>query len=542
MRSRARTLTSSSLSSLSSLGCFHDSGSRRPSSSAEDGRTDLAEITLNRVSPLRCAPDEVKLAILSLLSAKEIVRISGVCKEWHRLCFDGSLWNCFDAAPFYNDIPACQLVRIIVGSGRFIRHLNLRGCSQLSRNDVHAIASACKNLDTLILETCRSFDLEALSRILINNPCITTLDLSCLDCVTNHMCKRIASHLPFLEVLDLSCCHKMDSTGLKRILLRCRRLQELRLYECRDIVTPDVMLALYSSKSLQHLHLAGCQGLTDESIGLLIEGTGMGSSLSSLRMLNLSRCSLLTTTTLRNLADKVEQLECLEVAALNVSDMGFQILMPTLQHLTHLDCEDCVELTDLTLLSIARSPSSGCITHLQFSYCESLTDVGVTAILKDCPYLQSLELDNTNISDVVLAEAAHVTRRRSRSFDARFSLRLTVYDCHNITWNGVRHVLDSNASIRHVMDQNAPIKDANLIKLKCFYGWQKVVDAHTRRLVRGEVEKAAKIERDWIAWMTDTRRRRRTQVFTGDATDVEDEVEDYPNRHRWQRLSDCRFM
>jgi len=54
------------------------------------------------------------------------VRGRQVNREFHRLCYDGQLWNTIDASEFYNRIPVAQLAQLIVSAGNFVRHLNLR--------------------------------------------------------------------------------------------------------------------------------------------------------------------------------------------------------------------------------------------------------------------------------------------------------------------------------------------------------------------------------------------------------------------------------
>lgn len=49
-----------------------------------------------------------------------------VCKEWHRKCFDGQLWQTLDASEFYNRIPVGQLAQLICKTGPFVKRLNLR--------------------------------------------------------------------------------------------------------------------------------------------------------------------------------------------------------------------------------------------------------------------------------------------------------------------------------------------------------------------------------------------------------------------------------
>jgi F-box/leucine-rich repeat protein 2/20 len=92
-------------------------------------------------------PDEVKIQILGQLDPMERVRCSSVSfpfassrtsawltgrllvqvsKEFHQLCFDGQLWQVLDASEFYNRISVDQLSQLIVATGSFVKHLNLR--------------------------------------------------------------------------------------------------------------------------------------------------------------------------------------------------------------------------------------------------------------------------------------------------------------------------------------------------------------------------------------------------------------------------------
>lgn len=75
-----------------------------------------------------------------------------------------------------------------------------------------------------------------------------------------------------------------------------------------------------------------------------------------------------------------------------------------------------------------------------------------------------------------------------------------------------------------------------IIQLKCFYGWQMTVDEHTKRVRRGDLLSAARLERKWTDYMMATeeagaagaglrRRRRRAREAERlyNADDPEDE-------------------
>ncbi|KAK4106642.1 hypothetical protein N658DRAFT_395424, partial [Parathielavia hyrcaniae] len=77
----------------------------------------------------------------------------------------------------------------------------------------------------------------------------------------------------------------------------------------------------------------------------------------------------------------------------------------------------------------------------------------------------------------------------------RVTLALVVYDCPLVTWTGVREVLSRNTDVL------AWSNNTGVIGLKCFYGWQMTVDEHTKRVLRGDVGAARRLERKWADYM-----------------------------------------
>ena len=93
---------------------------------------------------------------------------------------------------------------------------------------------------------------------------------------------------------------------------------------------------------------------------------------------------------------------------------------------------------------------------------------------------------------------------------------MAVYDCSNVTWTGVREILSRNAEIITQKQPNPKtVVDASIqetveavqtfpvetISLKCFYGWQMTVDEHTKRVLRGDLAAASRLERKWADHM-----------------------------------------
>ena len=122
-----------------------------------------------------------------------------------------------------------------------------------------------------------------------------------------------------------------------------------------------------------------------------------------LKHLDLSRCSRLTSASLKYLAHNVPDLEGLQLAGCeNLTDEGFSTLLPTLSKLTHLDLEECSQITNETVLALASSPSAATLKFLQLSYCELVGDEGLVQLVRSCPNLMNLEMDNSVYSILTL--------------------------------------------------------------------------------------------------------------------------------------------
>jgi F-box/leucine-rich repeat protein 2/20 len=205
----------------------------------------------------------------------------------------------------------------------------------------------------------------------------------------------------------------------------------------------------------------------------------------------------------------------------------------TTPKLSHLELEDLENLTNLTLTELAKSAPK--LEHLNISYCESLGDTGMLQVMKTCSNLRSVEMDNTRVSDLTLMEASYRVRKRGYGEEIpKVGLRLVVFDCANVTWAGVREVLSSNAYLPRVRkpvsavvtvtptseDDSSSTTTAfvtpsstpppvatypsEIIQLKCFYGWQMTVDEHTKRVKRGDLAAASRLDRKWTDYMMAT--------------------------------------
>ena len=454
-------------------------------------------------------PQEIAMHILQFLKPKEIVRCSIVSKAWHRMCYDGQLWMNLDTQEYYQDIPAASLTKIITKAGPFVKDLNLRGCAQMPEvwgKGEHNITEVCKNLEYFSLEGCR-IDRSSVHTILLKNRRLVHVNLCGMKGLNNAALRIIARSCQQLEHLNISWCSEVDTRGLLRIVQSCPKLRDLRVGEVKGFDDQAFLLELFERNTLQRLMLSHCVDLDDEGLQVLIQGKDPEIDPlteravvppRNLRHLDLSRCAQLTDKGVKTLAYSVPKLCGLQLSHCEeLTDHALEDIFESTPLLTHLDLEELDHLSNKSLQNLAKSPCASNLQHLNISFCEHLGDSGMLQIVKACPKIRTLYMDNTRVSDLVLTEAAAQMRIRDRvtpvmpTSPPTVGLHMVVYDCQNVTWTGIREVLSRNAEANR----------SEVISLKCFYGYQDTVNEHMKRVLRGDAKSAARLEKKWAEYM-----------------------------------------
>lgn len=544
-------------------------------------------------------PYEIQMSVLSYLTPQEIVRCSLVSKSWHQKCFDGQLWSRIDTAEYYTKISSDALLNLITSAGPFIRDLNLRGCVQLREkwlSDGEKISDACRNVVNFSLEGCR-IDKSAIHYFLLRNPRLEYVNMSGLSSVTNSAMKIIAQSCPRLDTLNVSWCSHVDTKGLKRVIEYCPRLRDLRAGEISGFDDEDFMQLLFERNSLERLVIHRTD-VTDESLRMLIHGKEPEIDLLTdrpivppriLKHLDLHNCINLTDDGVQSLAHNVPLLEGLQLSqCTELTDDSIMEVVKTTPKLTHVELEDLDKITNALLVELAKSPCAECLEHLSVSFCEALGDYGMLAILKSCPRLRYVEMDNTRVSDLSLIEASYRVRKRGYGTDLpQVGLHMVAFDCINVTWAGVREVLSSNSYLPRSLKSSSTVVTVResgeesdgtptpsssqsplspimpvlkypkeIIHLKCFYGWQMTVDEHKKRVLRGSLTSANNLARKWADYMmaaeeagtggAGARRRRRRARDAERMYNIDDDDDDslgpFVGRRRRARSGGCTVM
>lgn len=553
---------------------------------AGDGEEVVPDLTLQEAQPAQRLnfwgdmPREIMMEIFRYLSPREIVRCSSVSKMWNEMCHDGQLWTKVDTSEYYDKIPSDALLKLIASGGPFVRELNLRGCVQLEEkwsSDGEHISDLCRNVVNFSLEGCR-LGKTSLHYFLLRNPRLEYINVSGLSSVTNSAMKIIAQSCPQLETLNVSWCKNINTQGILRVVKSCERLKDLRASEIRGFDDESFAVALFERNTLERLVMSRTD-LDDRSLKALMHGIDPPLDVLTdrpivpprrFRHLDLHHCPDVSDTGLKSLAYAVPDLEGLQVSQCSeLTDESIIDVIQSTPRLSHLELEDLEHLTNSVLLELAKSPCSRSLEHLNISYCENLGDTGMLQVMKNCPKLQSVEMDNTRVSDLTLMEASFRVRRRGYGeYLPRVGLRLVAFDCANVTWAGIKEVLSSNAYIpraRKPMSTAAivtvaqttsdagsspttttfvtptstpspsPTYPSEIIQLKCFYGWQMTVDEHTKRVLRGDLASASRLDRKWADYMMATEeagaagagaRRRRRRAREAERLYNDDEADD----------------
>ncbi|KAJ3284139.1 hypothetical protein HDU79_008477, partial [Rhizoclosmatium sp. JEL0117] len=264
----------------------------------------------------------------------------------------------------------------------------------------------------------------SLSTLFKSQHFINTLNLSggLSGAITDHVCTAIAANLSNLENLDMSECHAITDDGTSQIASSCRSLKTINWKGCTPITdltiesffsptSPPASLvslnlglcnkitdaatehlsSLLTTTKLHTLKLSGCHKITDKTLTSLTSA----SPHPSLKLLCFSGCANLSPFRINSLTNTLPFLESINLYSLpNVSNQCIQELSRACPRIVSLVVSKC-PVGDVAALAIAK----GCkrIHTLYMSFLtapvgESLTDVGVSAVIEECPSLKLLDV------------------------------------------------------------------------------------------------------------------------------------------------------
>ncbi|CAK1547908.1 unnamed protein product [Leptosia nina] len=224
----------------------------------------------------RTLSDEVILGVFKWLPKRTLAHCMLVCKRWHRVACDETLWQRLDLGN--KTLSKDSIGRILSRKPIILRLASSEvgewrpqtlSPTRVQYLDLSMCAIDCLTLESL-LEHC-----PMLRKLSVEN-----LRLSGRAMVLIGKCK-------YMETLNLTMCQDINEEGAKTILKGCSGLQSLNISWCNlSADTLDVIVESLPQK-LQRLNFSGARQMTNEMVASLVE------QCPRLLELDLSDCSLL---------------------------------------------------------------------------------------------------------------------------------------------------------------------------------------------------------------------------------------------------------
>ncbi|XP_070781276.1 S-phase kinase-associated protein 2 [Enoplosus armatus] len=191
-------------------------------------------------------PDELLLKILFYLPLQDLLRMSTVCKRWHRLAFDESLWHSVDLEGLTHTGPALQQVlktgvRRLRCPRSFVEELHFTdtGPLQVVEMDLSSSVIPTSALESIICR-CRLLEYLSLEGLRLSDTIISSL-----------------SKNPNLVQLNLSGCSGFSAPALSDMLKSCSSIEQLNVSWC-DFNNDHVKSVVDNlSSGVTHLNLSG---------------------------------------------------------------------------------------------------------------------------------------------------------------------------------------------------------------------------------------------------------------------------------------------
>ena len=335
-------------------------------------------------------PDSIIVYVFSFLPLRQLIRCSKVCKKWHNLCYDVTLWrkitfwntnqskvtddclsrlisrrtNCIQVI----DLKDCELVtdislKRIATLCPNLRKLDILGCKKITDQGLLAVASNCSNLSSAKVAVRNITEKSVVALINSNSNLLRLYAYS--RAVTSKTCTQLMMFAHQLEVLVVYESHldKHDSSKsdvltdrmVTCLAVGCRHLRKLVLHYNQVLVTDEALLSLSNKcPELESLII----DYVDREDGITDIGVAAVAKFCNLRRLNLSN-GRITDSACLFIAKNLPNLEDLSFEFCRITDTGIYSIMRSCENLrrltVHSDGGDHGNyITDLTARIIAN--------------------------------------------------------------------------------------------------------------------------------------------------------------------------------------------
>ncbi|XP_032868196.1 F-box/LRR-repeat protein 12 [Amblyraja radiata] len=299
---------------------------------------------LGEKAALNSLPENVLVEILSYLSTRDLLRISGVCKRWRRLAYDKGLWKDVNLTPYkVNSRILWHLVRHYLGGT--LRTLRVKGV-------LHSVKKHESLTEALLLEIGkRCPNLSELRLIEMN---LRGINYECLP--------------PSLLSLELTHC-------------------EIPLHWFRAAAATANGTRM--PPQIKNLEVDNVPNFSDQHLQNVASRT-------ALKVLILSGTYRVTDSGIEKSAQCLSEVVHLKLHGCNISDESLRHIS---QHLTQLRTLDLTNFCSMTDAGLACLGDLRSLQALCFEYCDQITVEKLLAVCTGLPSLAKLNLNGNPYSD-----------------------------------------------------------------------------------------------------------------------------------------------
>ncbi|OJD17796.1 hypothetical protein AJ78_02149 [Emergomyces pasteurianus Ep9510] len=468
-------------------------------------------------------------------------RISDTCRNLANVCIRDSR------------IDRTTLHSLIRKNPKLV-HVDISGLSIVNNSSMRTISQSCPKLELLDISWCKGVDAKGLKRVVASCPRLRDLRVNELSGFDNHQLLEQLFEINSLERLVLSHCSSLSDMSLKilmegidpevdlltdRAIVPPRKLKHLDLSRCRSLTDVGIKNLAHNLPELEGLQLSQCSNIGDNALLDVLRTT------PRLTHLDLEELDKLTNTFLIELS-KVQCAGTLQHLNLSycerLGDPGMLQLLKTCTRLRSLDLDN-TRVSDLTIMELccqARkrgfSNSFPCPGFRVAVFdCGNVTWAGVREVLSSNTYVprqypitttrttplknptesnQSLSFSSSSSSSSSSASSSTSSSTDSTTLSTTFSNTHPLSPLTPITptttittITPITTTVETPETINSQSTACLPPPSATIlypkeiIDLKCFYGWQMMVNEHTKRVLRGNLAAAMRLERKWADYM-----------------------------------------
>eukprot|EP00794_Sanderia_malayensis_P016605 gene16605-18291_t len=362
--------------------------------------------------PYLCLPEEVILYILSFLPTSDLCRCSLVCRQFHRIATDESLWKEIvlrkrndlsdetlgkigQKRPISLTIAQCHSDKVTEGGLRelfrncadSLQDLGFSACSgqALIGELILLHASRCKNLLSIDISWSNVSDcgIQAFAESVDRLECIC---MNGCQAITDESIRCIAArHSKSIRVIEMFGCFNISQFALSILQKHCPNLETINIGQCHKVTTGSILEFAKQMPKLENIDLRGCKQIRDIAIKQL------ASSCRSLSTLVIANCPMLTDASLVAIATHLPAIRCLDVCGCTkVTDRGVVSLAKACNKLEVLDLSSTT-ITDKGVVSLANYCHQT-LESLKLSFCHGTTEMALEQLAKKCARLKLLHL------------------------------------------------------------------------------------------------------------------------------------------------------